>query len=53
VVFAALIEWPVIRRARRSRDPLTELSKIDQRLLSRSFVIASLSGVVMTLVFVP
>jgi hypothetical protein len=53
VVFAALIEWPVIRRTRRSRDPLTELSKIDQRLLSRSFVIASVSGIVMTLVFVP
>lgn len=53
VVFAALIEWPVIQRTRSSHDPLTELSKIDQRLLSRSFVIASISGVVMTLVFVP
>ena len=53
VVFAACIEWPVIRRTRRGADPLAELSKIDQRLLSRSFVVASIAGIVMTLVFVP
>ncbi len=53
VVFAAYIEWPVIRRTRRGGDPLAELSKIDQRLLSRSFVVASVAGIVMTLVFVP
>jgi len=53
VIFAALIEWPVIRRARHSGDPFAELSKIDQRLLSRSFAIAGIAGVVMTLIFVP
>jgi len=53
VVFAACIEWPIIRRTRRGADPLAELMKIDQRLLSRSFVAASVAGIVMTLVFVP
>lgn len=53
VVFAACIEWPVIRRTRRGADPLAELSKIDQRVLSRSFMVASVAGVVMTLIFVP
>lgn len=53
VVYAALIEWPVIRRTRRSGDPLAELSKIDQRLLSRSFLVASVAGVVMMVVVGP
>lgn len=53
VLFAALIEWPVIRRARQSGDPLTELSKIDQPLLSRSFIIAGIAGILMTLIIVP
>jgi hypothetical protein len=53
VVYAALIEWPVIRRTRRSGDPLAELSKIDQHLLSRSFIIASIVGVLMTLFISP
>jgi len=53
VVFAACIEWPIIRRTRRGADPLAELSKIDQRLLSRSFMVASVAGIVMTLIFVP
>ena len=48
VVFAAFIEWPVIRRVRISRDPLAQLSKIDQRVLSRSFVVSSIAGVLMT-----
>ena len=48
VVFAAYIEWPVIRRVRISRDPLAQLSKIDQRVLSRSFVVSSIAGVLMT-----
>jgi hypothetical protein len=52
VVFAAYIEWPVITRVRRGGDPLAELSKIDQRVLSRSFVVASAAGIVMTLFFV-
>ena len=52
-VYAALIEWPVIRRVRHGGDPLTELSKIDQHLLSRSFTIAGVAGIVMTLIFVP
>lgn len=49
VIYAALIEWPVIRRARRSGDPLAELSKINQRRLSRSFIVASMIGILMTL----
>ena len=53
VLFAALIEWPVIRRARESGDPLTELSKIDQPLLSRSFIIAGIAGILMTLIIAP
>ena len=53
VIFAALIEWPVIRRVRRSGDPLAELSKIDQPLLSRSFIIAGIAGILMTLIIAP
>lgn len=53
IVFAAFIEWPVIRRVRSGGDPLTELAKIDQPLLSRSFIFAGISGIVMTLIFVP
>lgn len=52
VVFAAVIEWPVIRRVRSSRDPLAELSKIDQQVLTRSFVVSSAAGVLMTLFLV-
>jgi hypothetical protein len=49
-VYSTLIEWPVIRRTRLSGDPLAELSKIDKPLLSRSFLVASLSGIVLTMV---
>ncbi|MDG2046599.1 MAG: hypothetical protein P8J79_05220 [Halioglobus sp.] len=52
VVFAAVIEWPVIRRVRISRDPLVQMSTIDRRVLSRSFVVSSIAGVLMTLVIV-
>ena len=52
VVFAAYIEWPVIRRVRISRDPLAQMSKIDQRVLSRSFAVSSTAGVLMALVLV-
>ena len=52
VVFAAYIEWPVIRRVRISRDPLAQLSKIDQRVLSRSFAVSSTAGVLMAQVLV-
>ncbi len=52
VIYAALIEWPVIRRIRRGGDPLAELSKIDKALLSRSFLIAGVSGIVMSWIFV-
>ena len=45
IIYSALIEWPVIRRARRSGDPLAELSKIDRGLLQRSFVIAGSVGI--------
>jgi hypothetical protein len=52
IIYAAMIEWPVIGRIRRGGDPLTELSKIDKQLLSRSFIIAGVAGIVMTLVVV-
>jgi hypothetical protein len=52
VIFAALIEWPVIRRVREGADPFTELAKIPQGL-KRNFTIAFLSGILMTLVFAP
>ena len=48
-VYSAMIEWPVIKRARLSGDPLAELSQIDKRLLSRSFLVASVSGIVLTI----
>ena len=50
-VFAAAIEWPVLRRTRVSGDPLAELAKIDQRVLSCSFVLAVTAGVGMIVVF--
>jgi len=53
VIYAALIEWPVIKRVRNGGDPLTELLKIDQPLLQRSFVIAGVSGVVLLLLSAP
>lgn len=52
VIFAALIEWPVIRRVREGADPFTELAKVP-RGLKRNFTIAFLSGILMTLVFAP
>jgi len=36
LAFAAIIEWPVLLRTRRSRDPLTELSKITPAALKQS-----------------
>jgi hypothetical protein len=50
LVYSALIEWPVIRRVRRGGEPLAELSKIDQALLTRSFYIAGVAGVATALV---
>lgn len=52
VIFAALIEWPVIRRVRDGADPMTELAKVPEGL-KRNFTIAALSGILMTLVFAP
>lgn len=52
VIYSAMIEWPVIRRSRYSDDPLGELSKIDKALLTRSFIVASLSGIALTMLLV-
>ncbi|NQX87625.1 MAG: hypothetical protein HRT77_03070 [Halioglobus sp.] len=52
VIFAALIEWPVIRRVRRGSDPFTELATIPQGL-KRNFTIALLSAILMTIVLAP
>ncbi|MAT90987.1 MAG: hypothetical protein CME59_09090 [Halioglobus sp.] len=43
-VFAAIIEWPVLRRVRFGGDPLTELAKIDQDVLARAFAGGALVG---------
>ena len=48
-VFAACVEWPVLRRTRVSSDPLAELSKINEGVLTRSFVVASIAGILVTL----
>ncbi|CAA0123579.1 Uncharacterised protein [Halioglobus japonicus] len=48
-IYSALIEWPVIRRVRSSGDPLAELSQISKPLLSRSLLIASVSGILLVI----
>jgi len=40
LVFAAVIEWPVLRRVRAGGDPLTELGSIDGEVLRRSLFAA-------------
>ena len=50
IVFAALVEWPVVRRVREGADPMTELANIPGRL-RRCFVIASAVGILATLYF--
>ena len=42
--FAAVIEWPVIVRTRKTADPLGELSKIDESVLMRAVLTAALVG---------
>jgi hypothetical protein len=50
-VFAAIIEWPVLSRTQLSGEPLLELTKINQQVLTRAFIGASIAGVVMTYIF--
>ena len=45
-IFAAIIEWPVLWRTRRSGEPLAELSKIDPGVLLRAFIGSMIAGVV-------
>ena len=45
-VFAAIIEWPVLRRVRFGGDPFAELSKIDQGVLAKAFAGGLLSGLI-------
>jgi len=52
VIFAALVEWPVIRRVRSGGDPLTELAKIPAGL-KRNFIVTAVAGVLLTLFFAP
>ena len=49
-VFAAIIEWPVLRRTQMSGEPLLELSKIDKRVLTRAFSGASVVGIAAILI---
>lgn len=43
--FAAVIEWPVLRRTRASGEPLAELSKIDGGVLLKAALTAAVVGV--------
>lgn len=43
--FAAVIEWPVLRRTRVSGEPFAELSKIDGGVLLRAILTAAVVGV--------
>jgi hypothetical protein len=52
-VFAAIIEWPVLRRVRFGGDPLTELSKIDQRVLGTAFGGATVAGLLALFMLAP
>jgi hypothetical protein len=42
--FAAVIEWPVLMRTRKTADPLGELSKINESVLIRAILTAALVG---------
>jgi hypothetical protein len=53
VIYSAMIEWPVISRVRAGGEPLAELSKIDKQLLTRSFIVAGVAIIVLTLFFSP
>jgi len=52
VLFAALVEWPVIRRVRGGGEPLAELAKIPAGL-KRNFTVVAVAGVLLTLLFAP
>lgn len=52
-VFAAIIEWPVLRRVRFGGDPLTELAKIDQRVLRTAFTGATVAALLVLFVLTP
>lgn len=47
-VYAAIIEWPVLWRTRRTREPLAELSKINEQVLLNALYGGLLVGVVTT-----
>lgn len=43
-VFAAIVEWPVLWRTRRSNNPLSELSKTSPRVLLRAAIGSAAAG---------
>lgn len=47
-VYAAIIEWPVLQRTWRTREPLAELSKIDEQVLLRALYGGLFAGAVTT-----
>lgn len=47
-VYAAIIEWPVLRRTWRSREPFEELSKIDEKVLLHALYGGLFAGAVTT-----
>lgn len=42
--FGSLVEWPVLLRTRRSRDPLAELSRLNPRALGRAGAGSAIAG---------
>lgn len=52
-VFGACIEWPVLQRTWVSGEPLVELSRINESVLARSFIVALLVGVISTISLAP
>jgi len=52
-VFASIVEWPVLSRVRAGGAPLAELSKINERVLTRAFFGAAGAGVLTLLLLSP
>jgi hypothetical protein len=52
-VFGAVIEWPVLKHTRAGADPMTELGKIDQAVLTKASVAATIAGLLTLFFYMP